>query len=268
MEYLDTPNKKEIIEKLNSLDFSPLAYKLMHPEDRPGLSINQAVDAIKKYKGFLFIYCINRDRTVSPSRYIDYVWHTHILDTELYLIQSLTLFNHYLHHFPFFGKKDDAAKRDLLAAAEFTKEQAFHHFQWSEDEWCGISPKSKSPEQQSADLINLINTINPTTSPFNKASQNQDTVTIQTGNFRHTIEHLDLQSDSLLSWRSSQLDRASQILKLPPWVIVCMPAELNLLKDIITIQNKEKLLEASKILLEKRLAPEGFSGELVHLQIK
>lgn len=80
---------EKFILKLNSLDFGPLAYKLMNPEGQPGLSFDQTIDAIKKYKGFLLLYYANKGKAVSPSRYIDYVWHTHILDTELYFVQPL-----------------------------------------------------------------------------------------------------------------------------------------------------------------------------------
>ena len=94
------PEKQQaFLQKLNSLDFGPLAYKLMNPEDRPGLSFEQSIDAIKKYKGFLALYAANPGKPISPSRYIDYVWHTHILDTELYTVQTGHLFGHYLQHF-------------------------------------------------------------------------------------------------------------------------------------------------------------------------
>src|SRR5262252_708636 len=109
---------EEFLTKLNSLDFGPLAYKLMNPEDRPGLSFEQTIDAIRKYKGFLALYHMNPGKAVSPSRYIDYVWHTHIMDTELYTVQTAILFGRYLHHFPFFGKRDAFDEQDLLAAAE------------------------------------------------------------------------------------------------------------------------------------------------------
>src|SRR5262245_21531632 len=121
----DDEGQKDFLSKLNSLDFGPLAYKLMNPEDRPGMSFEQTIDAIKKYKGFLFLYYANRGKAVSPSRYIDYVWHTHILDTELYSVQTALLFGRYLHHFPFFGMRDESNEQARLAAAEFTKRQAF-----------------------------------------------------------------------------------------------------------------------------------------------
>lgn len=51
----DDGRTKEFLQKINQLDFGPLAHKLMYPDDRRGLSFEQALDGIKKYKGFLFL---------------------------------------------------------------------------------------------------------------------------------------------------------------------------------------------------------------------
>ena len=39
------------LDKLNNLDFGPLAYKLMYPEDGTGLSLEQTADAINEIQG-------------------------------------------------------------------------------------------------------------------------------------------------------------------------------------------------------------------------
>jgi hypothetical protein len=258
---------KEFLHKLNSLDFGPLAYKLMNPEDRPGLSLEQAIDAIKKYKGFLFIYYANRGNTISPSRYIDYVWHTHILDTELYFVQTAILFGHYLHHFPFFGKRDAADERDLLVAANFTKGQALSYFGWDDDDWfCGNGPKPKWPKPNTS-LADLVNVIFPAGVNVSGINQNPDTITIQAGNFRHTVEHFGSQTDTLFSLNSSRLDYLEQIIKKPIWVIVCKPVDNDILNQAVVIHQGEKLLEISNNLVEKRVTPEGFSGSMVNLLV-
>jgi len=257
---------RTFLEKLNSLDFGPLAYKLMNPEDRPGFSLEQTIDAITKYKGFLFLYYANQGKAMSPSRYIDYVWHTHIMDTELYFVQTAMLFGHYLHHFPFFGKRNAADEKDLLAAADFTRSQALNYFGWDGDEWCGTGRKPKGPHTNLTDLVKVIF---PAGIDWPGMNQNPDIVTIQAGNFRHTIEHSDSQANSLFSWRSSQsqLERLAHIIKLPIWVIVCMPAELDIINRISTPPERERLLDISKGLVEKRLAPKEFSGDMIRLQI-
>lgn len=99
-------------------------------------------------------------------------------------------------------------------------------------------------------------------------SQNPDTVTIQAGNFRHTIEHFGSQTDNFFSWGDSRFDYLETLLKLPIWVIVCFPPIPEILNEIFVIQQAERLVDISKKLVTSRLTPEGFSGELVNLQIR
>jgi hypothetical protein len=198
---------REFLRKLNSLDFAPLAYNLMVPEERPGMSLAQAVAAIKAYKGFLFLYHASQGKVISPSRHVDRVWHAHILDTELYTVQTAMLFGHYLHHFPFFGNRDDADRRQLLVAAEFTKAEVLRYFGWDDDHWCGTAPDG----------------------------------------------------DRTLSSEEVRL------LKLPIWITICKPLVHLLNKDILVI-NLKRLPGISRLLVEERLTPEGFSRDLVKLE--
>lgn len=253
---------KDFLRKINQLDFGPLAYKLMHPEDRAGLSFEQSLDAIKKYKGFLFLCHANQGKSISPSRYIDYVWHTHILDTELYLVQTGMLFGHYLHHFPFFGKRGAVDEADLRAATDFTRREAFRRFGWDDDEWCGLGRKPH-PHGSHAGLLDLVRAIYP--AGLNGAGPNSspDSVTIQAGNFKHTIEHIDFGIDSWFS-HSRELER---LLKLIGHIIVCMPADINVLNEVAVLRSAEKLEEVSIGLVEKRLKPADYSPALVELQV-
>lgn len=262
----DNGKFKDLLHKINNLDFAPLAYKLMHPEDRPGLSFEQSLDAIKKYKGFLFLCHVNQGKSVSPSRYIDYVWHSHILDTELYLVQTGMLFGHFLHHFPFFGKRGAADETDLLAAADFTKRQASHYFGWDDDDWCGTGRKPHGPGPHSG-LTDLLKVIFPAGLDGSGMNSNPDSVTIQAGNFRHTVEHVGFGADTLFTSGRSRQSALEKALKLPIWVTVCMPVDIGILNEISVIRNVEKLAEISRSLVEKRLTPDGYSGALVELQI-
>jgi len=258
---------RDFLHSVNSLDFGPLAYKLMYPEDRPGLSFEQTIDAITKYKGFLFLYHANPGKALSPSRYIDYVWHTHILDTELYFAQTAILFGNYLHHFPFFGKRDAADEKALLAAADFTKAQAASYFGWDDDDWCGNGHRPRGPRRDDV-LTDLVSAIFPGGLNRPGTTQDPETITIQTGNFRHTVEHLGSQPNPLPPLRFPQQDSLVQFLKLPLWVIVCYPVDINTLNQAVVIQQRDSLGAISKALVEKRLTPAGFSGELVQLQIR
>lgn len=259
--------QQAFLQKLNSLDFGPLAYKLMNPEDRPGLSFDQSIDAITKYKGFLALYAANPGKPISPSRYVDYVWHTHILDTELYTVQTGHLFGHYLQHFPFFGKRGEADEKQLLAAAEFTKTEALTRFGWDDNDWCGTGHHLKWPGPKH-NLTDLANVIFPAAANLAQQNNSQDSITIEVGNFRHTIQHFGSQNDPLRKMPSSHLDSIGQLLKLPIWVIVCYPAELNILNEMIVFQSRERLAEVAARLVQQRLAPSGFQIEMVNLKLQ
>jgi hypothetical protein len=268
---------REFLHKLNGLDFGPLAYKLMHPEDRPAMPLEQAIDAIRKYKGFLALYYANQGKQVSPSRYVDYVWHTHILDTELYSAQCGLLFERYLHHFPFFGKRGANDEKELLAAAEATKSQALARFGWDDDDWCGTGNKIHWPGHKSG-TAELARILLPDPSYAASESQAGDSLTIEAGNFRHTVEYMGRGSAPVTglagSGPSSTLDKLgrqqSQIhsLKLPIWVIVCFPVDLSVLNEVLVFQSRDQLVNIARGLVEKRLTPTGFSNELVNLQFK
>ncbi|MEN9868763.1 MAG: hypothetical protein RL748_4353 [Pseudomonadota bacterium] len=259
--------QQAFLHKLNSLDFGPLAYKLMNPEDRPGLSFEQSIDAIKKYKGFLALYAANPGKPISPSRYIDYVWHTHILDAELYTVQTGLLFGHYLQHFPFFGKRGEADEKQLLAAAEFTKSEALRYFAWDDDDWCGTGHHLKWPGPKHT-IADLANVIFPAAANLSQPGSAQDSITIEVGNFRHTIQHFGGQTEPGNRMSLSRQDSVAQLLKLPIWVIVCFPSELNILDEMIVFQSRERLAEVAARLVKQRLAPSGFQIELVNLQLQ
>lgn len=260
------PEKQQnFLQKLNNLDFGPLAYKLMNPEDRPGLSFEQSIDAIKKYKGFLALYAANPGKPISPSRYVDYVWHTHILDTELYTVQTGLLFGHYLQHFPFFGKRGEADEKQLVAAAEFTKSEALSRFGWNDDDWCGTGHHLKWPGPKH-NITDLANVIFPAAANLPQLNNSQDSITIEVGNFRHTIEHVGGQQNPVSKILASRQESVTHLLKLPIWVIVCFPAELNILNEMIVFQSRERLAEVATRLVKQRLAPSGFQTDLVNLQ--
>jgi len=254
----------EFLARLNSLDFGPLAYKLMHAEDRPALSLEQAIDAIRKYKGFLFLYHANQGASISPSRYVDYVWHTHVIDTELYSVQTAYLFGHYLHHFPFFGKRSAEDQRFLLDAAHRTMKQASSLFNWDEDDWCGTKvPKHPFPPRGHVDLVDVIF---PAGASVVEGEVNPDVLSFHAGNFRCTVEHFGgrLPAPHLLR-KSSHLEALERLLRLPPWVVICKPVDI--LNDIFRVVDLERLPEMAKTLVEQRLSPEAFAPQQVRLEL-
>ncbi|MEI5996301.1 hypothetical protein H3V53_03485 [Paraburkholderia bengalensis] len=257
----------EFLKKLNRLDFGSLAYRLMNPEDRPGFSAEKTLDAIRKYKGFLFICYANKGKAVSPSRYVDYVWHTHIADTELYSVQSAALFGHYLHHFPFFGKRGEADEEALRAASESTRQQALAYFGWDEAGWCGTGRIKHWPPRLNSDLRELVKVLFPAGPDGHGMSQEGDAVTIQAGNFRHTVEYLPPYpvNPALRNWAALDWALEWAFFKIP--IIVCMPAELELLDGAMRFAQEGSLLEIEEKLANERPSPNDYSAESVSLRL-
>ena len=99
-------------------------------------------------------------------------------------------------------------------------------------------------------------------------NHSQDSITIEVGNFRHTIEHIGGQQSPVSKMLASRQDSVTHLLKLPIWVIVCRPADLSMLNEIIVFQSRDRLAEVATRLVKQRLAPSGFQMDLVNLQLQ
>lgn len=111
------PQPKEVVSgKVALLDLSPIAYKLMHPDDRDGWSQERVVAAIGMYRKFLIVNGMYPTRPHVPTPDIDAVWHVHMQDTAKYRVDCQYVFGAFLDHFPYLGLrgKDDA---EALAAS-------------------------------------------------------------------------------------------------------------------------------------------------------
>jgi hypothetical protein len=75
----------ERLQLVDALDLEPVVYKLMHPEPgETGLSLAQADRDVALYRCFLKLCVLYPDTTIVPTRQLDHVWHTHMLDTAKY----------------------------------------------------------------------------------------------------------------------------------------------------------------------------------------
>jgi hypothetical protein len=119
---------KAFLARLATIDFGPLAFKLTHPEESPGWTLEQATYAIEQYRRFLFLTYRYPDREIVPTREIDQVWHTHILDTAKYREDCETLFGHFLEHWPYFGIRDERDRQNLHHAFAETQILFQTHF--------------------------------------------------------------------------------------------------------------------------------------------
>jgi hypothetical protein len=65
---------------------------------------------------------------IVPTKDLDKVWHAHILDTVKYEADCNEIFGTFLHHFPYFGLRDDDDAKNLQAAFANTRSLFQEHF--------------------------------------------------------------------------------------------------------------------------------------------
>lgn len=105
---------------LESLDLGPIKFKLMHREDGDGWTRARADRVEILYRRFLTLIAKHPDRTIVPTKEIDEFWHAHILDTEKYARDTMTVFGFFLHHFPYFGMRGEADRMAMNKAFQET----------------------------------------------------------------------------------------------------------------------------------------------------
>jgi hypothetical protein len=107
-------------EAVARLDLAPIRYKLMFREDGERWSRSKTERVERLYRCFLQLVAKNPDRAVVPTKEVDEFWHAHILDTRKYADDCDEMFGYFLHHFPYFGMRDDADRTALNEAFEET----------------------------------------------------------------------------------------------------------------------------------------------------
>ena len=179
-------------------------------------------------------------------------------------MQTAYLFGHYMHHFPFFGKRSADDEGTLLDAAHRTMKAAASYFNWDEDDWCGTKvPKHPIPPRGRADLVDVIF---PAGASVAEGEVNPDVFSFHAGNFRCTVEHFGSSSPvhNLLR-KPGRLEALERLLRLPPWVVICKPVDF--LNDIFRVVDIERLTDIAKTLVDQRLSPESFTPERARLEL-
>jgi hypothetical protein len=101
------------VQKVARLDFTMLKRKLVLEK---AFATSEACDEAEDlYRKFLALNARHIGRKLCPTGPIDTFWHAHILDTRAYARDCEWLFghDHFLHHFPYFGLRDDEDRADL-----------------------------------------------------------------------------------------------------------------------------------------------------------
>jgi hypothetical protein len=119
---------EKFLKKLNEIDFTSIASTAIEAKDGEALTIEEVTAAIEQYRHFLVLNFLYPNRTLVPTQIVDRIWHIHLLDTQKYQADCMEVFGCFLHHFPHFGKIDDADKQASELAFADTCQLLEHHF--------------------------------------------------------------------------------------------------------------------------------------------
>ena len=122
---LETLDKKSHYIQ-HTIDWKPildsLTVKEKHSPTSPYLDKKVAENFCLQYQRYLYLMCKYRsDVKFSPSLGMDLIWHAHILDTMAYHRDCHHLFGRYLHHYPYFGNRNQKDKENLDTSFNNTK---------------------------------------------------------------------------------------------------------------------------------------------------
>lgn len=90
----------EISQKIDLIDLTNARKRLMDPKLGKGWSAEKTDTIIKKYRNFLRLLTVPGVIAV-PTKEVDEVWHTHILDTRSYANDCQRVFGRFIHHMPY-----------------------------------------------------------------------------------------------------------------------------------------------------------------------
>jgi hypothetical protein len=99
---------------IKNLDLGYLEKKLM---DRQKWSLDNAKEAVRRYKNFLILLLKYPDQVLAPAPDIDEAWHSHILFTREYIRDCQTIFGDYLHHSP--SRNSGPEEKHAMEEAQF-----------------------------------------------------------------------------------------------------------------------------------------------------
>jgi len=127
------------LEAINNLDLGPIKFKLNDKRDGLGWSLEKINQVEDWYKKFLFLNLKYPKLSIVPTKDIDEFWHFHILDTLKYKDDCQAVFGYFLHHFPYFGMRNEVDAENLKLAFNKTIELYSMEF--------GVSPIEQIGEQ-------------------------------------------------------------------------------------------------------------------------
>jgi hypothetical protein len=111
---------EEMVEAIFALDLDPIKFKLMDRKEGEGWARERTERVELEYRRYLVLLARYPEATIVPSSEVDKFWHAHILDTMKYAEDCDAVFGCFLHHFPYFGMRDEEDAANLSRASEQT----------------------------------------------------------------------------------------------------------------------------------------------------
>jgi len=119
--HLEKTTPEQMVEAIFALDLDPIKFKLMDKKEGHGWTRDEADRHEIEYRRFLALVAKFPDEVIAPDTNVDKFWHGHILDTMKYADDCQKVFGYFLHHFPYFGMRDDEDAANLAEAAANTR---------------------------------------------------------------------------------------------------------------------------------------------------
>jgi hypothetical protein len=136
---------EDALERLECIDLGMVRRKLADPEEGQGWSAEHLDLAEREYRRFLALHLMYPETAVVPCGFVDEVWHAHILDTQAYGPDCQAAFGFFLHHFPYFGMRDEQDATDLRTAYDETLERYERAFgEPASVAWTGMAAKCRT----------------------------------------------------------------------------------------------------------------------------
>ena len=118
----------DLAARIEALDLSMIAEKLLDPEEGAGWAPEYTARVEVEYRRYLILTGMYPNEAIVPSKIIDAFWHGHILDTQAYAPDCDRVFGFFLHHFPYFGMRGPEDAANLGSAYDRTLELYASHF--------------------------------------------------------------------------------------------------------------------------------------------
>jgi hypothetical protein len=105
------------------IDLANVRRKLADHEEGKGYGRDELDRMEREYRRYLALQLACPDAAIVPCKIVDEMWHQHILDTRAYAADCDALFGGFLHHYPYFGMRDEAEAQELRDAYAETIER-------------------------------------------------------------------------------------------------------------------------------------------------